>query len=73
MARRQREHTKMPAKRRATVQSSRHRHAGEYREVEALFDAFKRSGAAARKTLASEICRALKIHSRIEAALSGLR
>jgi len=61
------------AKRRATVQSSRHRHAGEYREVEALFDAFKRSGAAARKTLASEICRALKIHSRIEAALSGLR
>ena len=75
MARRQREPTKLPAtaKRRATVQGNRNRYAGEYREVEALFDAFRRSGAATRKTLASEICRALKIHSRIEAALSGLR
>jgi hypothetical protein len=45
----------------------------ERREVEALFDAFKRSGAAARRTLAGEICRALKVHTRIEAALSGLR
>jgi len=45
----------------------------ESREVEALFDAFKRSGAAARRTLAGEICRALKVHTRIEAALSGLR
>jgi len=45
----------------------------ELREVEALFDAFKRSGAAARRTLAGEICRALKVHTRIEAALSGLR
>jgi hypothetical protein len=44
----------------------------ESREVEALFDAFKRSGAAARRTLAGEICRALKVHTRIEAALSGL-
>jgi hypothetical protein len=45
----------------------------ESREVEALFDAFKRSGAATRRTIAVEICRALKIHTRIEAALSGLR
>jgi hypothetical protein len=45
----------------------------ETRKVEALFDAFKRSGAAARRTLAGEICRALKVHTRIEAALSGLR
>ena len=45
----------------------------ESREVEALFDAFKRSGAAARRTLANKICRALKIHTRIEAALSGPR
>ena len=43
------------------------------REVEALFDAFNRSGAATRRTLAGEICRALKVHRRIEAALSGLR
>jgi hypothetical protein len=43
------------------------------REVEALFDAFKRSGAAARRTLAGEICRALKVHTRIQAALAGLR
>jgi hypothetical protein len=40
-------------------------------EVNALFDAFKRSGASARRTLAGQICRALKIHTRIEAALSG--
>jgi len=45
----------------------------ESREVEALLDAFKRSGAAARKALAGEICRALQVHRRIEAALSGLR
>jgi hypothetical protein len=45
----------------------------ESREVEALFDAFKRSGAAARRTLAGEICRALKVYTRIEAALSGVR
>ena len=45
----------------------------ESREVDALLDAFKRSGAAARRTLAGEICRALKVHTRIEAALSGLR
>jgi hypothetical protein len=45
----------------------------ERREVEALLDAFKRSSAAARRTLAGEICRALKVHTRIEAALSGLR
>jgi hypothetical protein len=45
----------------------------ESREVDALFDAFKRSGTAARRTLAAQICRALKIHTRIEAALSGLR
>lgn len=45
----------------------------ESREVDALFDAFRRSGAAARRTLAGKICRALKIHTRIEAALSGLR
>jgi hypothetical protein len=43
------------------------------REVDALFDAFKRSGAAARRTLAGKICQALKIHTRIEAALSGPR
>jgi len=55
------------------VQRNRHLHTAEYREVEALFDAFKRAGAATRKTLASEICRALKVHHRIEAALSGLR
>jgi hypothetical protein len=75
MARRQRESTKIPAtaKRRAAVQRNRHLHTAEYREVEALFDAFKRAGAATRKTLASEICRALKVHHRIEAALSGLR
>ena len=48
-------------------------HRAEKREVEALFDAFKRSGAAARRTIAGEICRALKVHTRIEAALSGLR
>ena len=45
----------------------------ESREVDALFDAFKRSGAAARRTLAGKICRALNVHTRIEAALSGLR
>ena len=45
----------------------------ESREVEALFDAFNRSGAATRRTLAGKICRALKVHTRIEAALSGLR
>lgn len=75
MARRQRESPKMPAtaKRRAAAQRNRSAHAAEYREVEALFDAFKRSGAAARKTLAGEICRVLKVHNRIEAALSGLR
>jgi hypothetical protein len=48
-------------------------YAAESSEVEALFDAFKRSSAAARRTLAGEICRALKVHRRIEAALSGLR
>ena len=67
--------TKIPAtaKRRAVAQRSRDSYAAEYREIEALFDAFKRSGAATRKTLAGEICRALKVHSRIEAALAGLR
>ena len=75
MVRRQRESTKIPAtaKRRAVVQRNRDLYAAEYREVEALFDAFKRAGAATRKSLASEICRALKVHHRIEAALSGLR
>jgi hypothetical protein len=75
MARRQRESLKMPAtaKRRAAAQRNRSAYAAEYREVEALFDAFKRSGAAARKTLAREICRVLKVHNRIAAALSGLR
>ena len=67
---------KMPAtaKRRAAVQRNRDAYAAEYREVEALFDAFKRSGAATRKMLAGEIfVRVLKVHNRIEAALSGLR
>ena len=75
MARRQRESVKMPAtaKRRAAVQRNRDASTAEYREVEALFDAFKRAGAATRKTLAGEICRVLKVHNRIEAALSGLR
>jgi hypothetical protein len=75
MARRQRESTRIPAtaKRRAAVQRNRGSRAAEYREVEALFDAFKRSGAATRRALAGEICRVLKVHSRIEAALSGLR
>ena len=75
MVRRQRESTKIPAtaKRRAAVQRNRDAYAAEYREVEALFDAFKRAGAATRKTLAGEICRVLKVHNRIEAALSGLR
>ena len=43
----------------------------ESREVNALFDAFKRSGASGRRTLAGQICRALKIHTRIEAVLSS--
>ena len=75
MARRRKAATKKAgtSKRRAGQRLGRDPYRAERGEVDALLDAFKRSSAATRRMLAGEICRALKVHTRIEAALSGLR